>query len=213
MASLEPNDENAEAVISEMSSALSKLLFSHKERVNDAADEYKGTVGAAADEAAENLESLRTRALEELGTCRQAEMAATGLLEKEKALFQKEVAAAEEQNKMRDSIVKLCVGGTSFVTSLSTLQNDPGSLLAVMFSGRHPIHKMEDGAVFIDRDPTHFRHILNYLRDGPASLPCKRGDSCTLKDELLLEGACLPACLPARTRRALRCATVRRTRA
>ena len=33
-----------------------------------------------------------------------------------------------------------------------------------MFSGRHPITKQDDGSVFIDRDGTHFRIILNYLR-------------------------------------------------
>ena len=28
------------------------------------------------------------------------------------------------------------------------------------------IKNTNKGAVFIDRDPTHFRHILNFLRDG-----------------------------------------------
>ena len=41
-------------------------------------------------------------------------------------------------------------------------------MLGVMFSGRHDLETMKcsDGSFFIDRDGTHFRHILNYLRDG-----------------------------------------------
>ena len=35
-----------------------------------------------------------------------------------------------------------------------------------MFSGRHALEPQEDGSFFIDRDGTHFRHILNYLRTG-----------------------------------------------
>uniref|UniRef100_A0A251TCX2 Putative potassium channel, voltage dependent, Kv2.1 n=2 Tax=Helianthus annuus TaxID=4232 RepID=A0A251TCX2_HELAN len=39
-------------------------------------------------------------------------------------------------------------------------------MLAAMFSGRHTVHKDSDtGYVFVDRDGTHFRHILNWLRD------------------------------------------------
>ncbi|KAF5783893.1 putative potassium channel tetramerization-type BTB domain, SKP1/BTB/POZ domain superfamily [Helianthus annuus] len=47
-------------------------------------------------------------------------------------------------------------------------------MLAAMFSGRHTVHKDSDtvslplGYVFVDRDGTHFRHILNWLRDGVA---------------------------------------------
>ena len=37
-------------------------------------------------------------------------------------------------------------------------------MLGTMFSGRHKIHKQKNGSVFIDRDGTHFRVILNYLR-------------------------------------------------
>jgi hypothetical protein len=36
-------------------------------------------------------------------------------------------------------------------------------MLAAMFSGRHELNEI-DGYVFIDRDGTHFGHILNILR-------------------------------------------------
>ncbi|KAF9661220.1 hypothetical protein SADUNF_Sadunf19G0045600 [Salix dunnii] len=40
-------------------------------------------------------------------------------------------------------------------------------MLAAMFSGRHTVSEDPDkGYVFIDRDGKHFRHILNWLRDG-----------------------------------------------
>lgn len=66
--------------------------------------------------------------------------------------------------------IKLDVGGKIFTTSLSTLTKDPDSMLAAMFSGRHEIVKERDGCVFIDRDGTNFRFILNYLRDGMQAL-------------------------------------------
>ncbi len=67
--------------------------------------------------------------------------------------------------KFQCSQVKLNVGGHKFSTSLTTLRSQPDSMLAVMFSGRHQLATDEDGAYFIDRDGTHYRHILNYLRD------------------------------------------------
>jgi len=39
-------------------------------------------------------------------------------------------------------------------------------MLAAMFSGRHHLTQDREGRYFIDRDGTHFRHILNFLRDG-----------------------------------------------
>ena len=44
-------------------------------------------------------------------------------------------------------------------------------MLAAMFSGMFEMKPSEDGAFFIDRDGTHFRFILNYLRNGKLTLP------------------------------------------
>lgn len=60
-------------------------------------------------------------------------------------------------------VVRLNVGGQIFCTTLSTLRSEE-SMLSAMFSGRFDVRKDADGAVFIDRDGTHFRHILNHLR-------------------------------------------------
>ena len=81
-------------------------------------------------------------------------------------------------------IVKLSVGGVHFETSIETLRGDPDSMLAAMFSGRHNTQKNDDGRYFIDRDGTHFRYILNYLRDGSTYLPV---DSPQIIDELFEE--------------------------
>lgn len=67
--------------------------------------------------------------------------------------------------------IKLNVGGQHFTTSLHTLNKDPNSMLATMFSGKFEMKPSEDGAFFIDRDGTHFRFILNYLRTGKLALP------------------------------------------
>ncbi|GKA61797.1 FH protein interacting protein FIP2, partial [Tanacetum coccineum] len=58
--------------------------------------------------------------------------------------------------------------GKKFCTTMDTLtQREPHSMLAAMFSGRHTVCKdSEKGYVFLDRDGKHFRHILNWLRDG-----------------------------------------------
>ena len=40
-----------------------------------------------------------------------------------------------------------------------------------MFSGRFDTKPREDGSYFIDRDGTHFRYILNYLRTGQLIVP------------------------------------------
>ena len=44
-------------------------------------------------------------------------------------------------------------------------------MLAAMCSGKFEMKPSEDGTFFIDRDGTHFRFILNYLRNGELILP------------------------------------------
>ena len=83
----------------------------------------------------------------------------------------KESTMAMNDADIYSSTVKLNVGGHYFTTSLQTLTKDPNSMLAAMFSGKFDTKPAEDGAFFIDRDGTHFRFILNYLRTGKLTLP------------------------------------------
>lgn len=86
----------------------------------------------------------------------------------------KERNIVAEETLKNSNQVKLNVGGTYFRTTISTLTACPDSMFSAMFSGRHELAKDEDGCVFIDRDPAHFRLILNWLRDylkGDSSLP------------------------------------------
>jgi hypothetical protein len=68
-------------------------------------------------------------------------------------------------HQFQTSAITLNVGGNKFTTTLGTLTSLPGTKLALMFSGRFEMKAAEDGSYFIDRDGTHFRHILNFLRD------------------------------------------------
>ncbi|CAL1539605.1 unnamed protein product [Lymnaea stagnalis] len=87
-------------------------------------------------------------------------------LQTEKERFQMELKRMSELSKIQESRIKLDIGGNLFTTSLLTLTKDPNSMLAAMFSGRHELKTEADGSYFIDRDGTHFRYVLNYLRDG-----------------------------------------------
>ena len=97
-------------------------------------------------------------------------------------IFQREATRVREEQESIDamskkldqvhfsSTVKLNVGGQHFTTSVQTLTKDPNSMLAAMFSGRFDMKPSEDGSFFIDRDGTHFRFILNFLRTGKLTL-------------------------------------------
>ncbi|XP_071118622.1 BTB/POZ domain-containing protein KCTD7-like isoform X2 [Haliotis cracherodii] len=64
------------------------------------------------------------------------------------------------------AVIDLNVGGRHLTTSLSTLTKYPDSMLATMFSGRHPVTQDKDGRYFIDVDGDVFVHVLNFLRFG-----------------------------------------------
>ena len=89
-------------------------------------------------------------------------------LDKEKKEWEEEKILMDKKFIFNGPKIVLDVGGTHYSTSRSTLTKYPESMLGVMFSGRHDLETMQckDGSFFIDRDGTHFRYILNYLRDG-----------------------------------------------
>lgn len=81
---------------------------------------------------------------------------------------------------MSSSKVTFDVGGKPFKVSRSLLEMYPDSMLAR--SASKTWHTNEDEAIYIDRDYTLFRYVLNYLRDMKVSLPLT-----VTKDELLME--------------------------
>jgi hypothetical protein len=77
------------------------------------------------------------------------------------------------------NIVTLSVGGQLFPTLEATLLSRES-----FFSGllRHNLSRNSDPPIFIDRDPTHFRHVLNHLR-GATSYPSTREHMMELQSE------------------------------
>merc|ERR1712209_50302 len=69
---------------------------------------------------------------------------------------------------LRKEWVRLNVGGTVFMTTKTTLCKDPKSFLYRLCQEEADLNseKDETGAYLIDRDPTYFAPILNYLRHG-----------------------------------------------
>ena len=68
-----------------------------------------------------------------------------------------------------DEVVYLSVGGTPFTTRRSTLCMEPGSVLAINFSGGNRYGEPstdKNGAYVIDSDPLLFNWVMRYLRFG-----------------------------------------------
>lgn len=80
-----------------------------------------------------------------------------------------EAADSRRNSKSRASQwIKLNVGGTTFMTTRTTLCKDHKSFLYRLVQEEPDLNtdKDENGAYLIDRDPTYFRPVLNYLRHG-----------------------------------------------
>jgi hypothetical protein len=101
--------------------------------------------------------------------------------------FEKDTERMVEQNRITASRVELNVGGVRYTTAVTTLLKEEGSLLHTMFSGQHALTPDKDGSYFIDRDGTNFRYILNFLRDGPASVEHLPGANLHLLSEVRAE--------------------------
>ncbi|KAK7494491.1 hypothetical protein BaRGS_00014383 [Batillaria attramentaria] len=70
--------------------------------------------------------------------------------------------------KGKNEWVQLNVGGTTFLTTRTTLGRDPKSFLYRLIQEEPDLNTDKDGsgAYLIDRDPTYFGPVLNYLRHG-----------------------------------------------
>lgn len=84
----------------------------------------------------------------------------------EERLFQESEELSGEcayLQRIQKNRIVLNIGGVRFETSRRTLQKDPHSLLAALVSEESTVQP-QGSSIFIDRDPSHFKLILNYLR-------------------------------------------------
>ena len=99
------------------------------------------------------------------------------------------MASLDDENKenKNDNIsnkpIILNVGGIRYSTSMQTLCMCRNTMLSKMFDSNFPLKLEDDGSYFIDRDGTHFRYILNFLRDNNLNVPSNE----SLINELLSE--------------------------
>lgn len=85
----------------------------------------------------------------------------------------------------QNDIVVLDVGGHRFTTTLSTLTKFRDTFFGALFGGQYEVPRQADGSVFIDRDGTHFRSILNFMRCGTMVWPA----GARARREVLLEAS------------------------
>jgi hypothetical protein len=64
-----------------------------------------------------------------------------------------------------DTIIKFNIGGQKFVTTGETIHKENNTFFTAIFSEQFNCKPNLGDYYFIDRDPTYFHYILNYLRD------------------------------------------------
>lgn len=105
---------------------------------------------------------------------------------------------ASEESKPEDTNfrlgsqqVSLNLGGTVFLTTVDTLTRHVDTYFAAMLRMHQRNAEAGDPSpqlsFFVDRDPTNFRHILNFLRDGRINLAHRGDESLCFLEELLVE--------------------------
>lgn len=84
----------------------------------------------------------------------------------------------ESINAQMNKVFHLNVSGVTegFTISQATLCSRKNSKLFAMFSGQLDINLI-DNKIYIDRDPTTFKHLINYLRTGKMPLLDNRNDA------------------------------------
>jgi len=123
------------------------------------------------EERTDSTDAQQIQTLEEVE--KRIEMKLARLEAKRKALKAKKKQMIEAQlfiaqtNLNAEEIIEINVGGTLFTTSKRTLCKYPLSKLAWLFDDRNKDKVTRDshGRYFLDRDPSLFRIVLNFLRE------------------------------------------------
>jgi hypothetical protein len=156
---VEDAKSEAEAILAVAMQEIKRLKAEQKAFVQAAKNEAVAILTGAAEEA-KRLKAVQTALF--TASEQKAQAALAVAVEEIKKWEAEKRALAGVQHF--EPIVKLDVGGVRVITSLKTLRRFPNTVIGCMFSGRHALPKGGDGYFFIDRDGTHFRHILNFLR-------------------------------------------------
>lgn len=130
-------------------------------------------VQADVDEARRRINEERTRVEQEGAQRRRVVAHEYEKFRQEYGLFEAERQRIVNPQLAAEVTVDLNVGGTVFETARSTLVQQERSFLESMLSGRYQVSRDRYGRVFINRDPEHFRTILNFLRN-PQTPPMPR---------------------------------------
>ena len=90
-----------------------------------------------------------------------------------KAFQQQYLSSLEQVEKSYSKFqnrIKLDIGGTVFNTTKETLTKIENTYFYVLITNADNFKANEDGSYFVDRDPSVFGRILNFLRDGKINL-------------------------------------------
>ncbi|XP_035614139.1 putative potassium channel regulatory protein [Oncorhynchus keta] len=85
-------------------------------------------------------------------------------------------------------LITFNIGGQTFTTTLLTLRRHQDSRIARILDGKDADFKFISGQVFVDRDGTFFKYILDYMRTGQITLPAEFSDYNGLAQEAQFYG-------------------------
>ena len=181
--------EDVQTIATQMNQKLAQVREKYHNLINDGKQEASNIVAvakkqgeaivAAAQEDADTLKDEIEKTRQSTEIIANEALIKMAEVEKKMVAMNVELVKWEEEKKRIASThhfetsILLDVGGHTFTTTLTTLIRYPDTILGAMFSGRHALTKNDAGAYFIDRDGTHFRYILNFLRS-----PTSFGNSC-----------------------------------
>eukprot|EP00927_Polykrikos_kofoidii_P061990 TRINITY_DN56811_c0_g1_i1.p1 TRINITY_DN56811_c0_g1~~TRINITY_DN56811_c0_g1_i1.p1 ORF type:complete len:599 (+),score=112.16 TRINITY_DN56811_c0_g1_i1:100-1896(+) len=86
---------------------------------------------------------------------------------------EKERQRISDHNINTETMVEINVGGVIFEAARHTYAQQPGSLLERLLTGRAQAPRDREARIFLDRDSSIFRTVLNFLRD-PSVPPAPR---------------------------------------